>query len=160
MANSNPTDFLTIGLAQIAPVWLNRAGTLSKMLEQVRAAKEAGCQLVVFGEALLPGYPFWVELTNGAVFNSPMQKEIHAYYMDQAVQIEAGHLDPERLDRVARRASEAFNFVNHTNLGEPSGGGSMSRLVSPTSLRSTRMSRISPKSRAMMAVQRATMIQP
>ena len=87
-------DTLTIGLAQIAPVWLDRSGTLSKMLEQVRAAKEAGCQLVVFGEAVLPGYPFWVELTNGAVFNSPMQKEIHAHYMDQAVQIEAGHLDP------------------------------------------------------------------
>jgi len=87
-------DTLTIGLAQIAPVWLNRDGTLAKMLDQVRAAKEAGCQLAAFGEALLPGYPFWVELTNGAKFNSPMQKEIHAHYMDQAVQIEAGHLDP------------------------------------------------------------------
>ncbi len=86
-------DKLTIGLAQIAPVWLDRAGTLSKMVEQVRGAEEAGCQLLAFGEALLPGYPFWIEHTNGAVFNSPMQKEIHAHYMDQAVQIEAGHLD-------------------------------------------------------------------
>jgi nitrilase len=66
---------------------------MSKMLEQVSAAKEAGCQLVAFGEALLPGYPFWIERTNGALFNSPTQKEIHAHYMDQAVQIEAGHLD-------------------------------------------------------------------
>jgi len=63
-------------------------------MDQVLAAKEAGCQLVAFGEALLPGYPFWIELTNGAKFNSPVQKEIHAHYMDQAVQIEAGHLDP------------------------------------------------------------------
>lgn len=86
-------DKLAIGLAQIAPVWLDRAGTLSKMVEQVRGAEEAGCQLLAFGEALLPGYPFWIERTNGAVFNSPMQKEIHAHYMDQAVQIEAGHLD-------------------------------------------------------------------
>lgn len=86
-------DSLTIGLAQIAPVWLDRARTMSKILEQVPAAKEAGCQLLAFGEALLPGYPFWIERTNGAVFNSPMQKEIHAHYMDQAVQIEAGHLD-------------------------------------------------------------------
>jgi len=86
-------DKLAIGLAQIAPVWLDRAGTLSKMVEQVRGAEEAGCQLLAFGEALLPGYPFWIEHTNGAVFNSPMQKEIHAHYMDQAVQIEAGHLD-------------------------------------------------------------------
>ena len=51
------------------------------------------CNLVVFGEALLPGYPFWVELTDGARFNSKVQKEIHANYLDQAVQIEAGHLD-------------------------------------------------------------------
>jgi len=67
---------------------------MSKILDQVRAANEAGCHLVAFGEGLLPGYPFWIERTNGAVFNSPMQKEIHAHYMDQAVQIEAGHLDP------------------------------------------------------------------
>ena len=86
-------DTLTVGLAQIAPIWLDRALTLDKMLAQVDAAADAGCQLVAFGEALLPGYPFWIERTDGAVFNSPIQKEIHAHYMDQAVQIEAGHLD-------------------------------------------------------------------
>jgi len=93
MTRSYPKDTLTVGLAQIAPVWLDRAGTMSKILDQVRAASEAGCHLVAFGEGLLPGYPFWIERTNGAVFNSTMQKEIHAHYMDQAVQIEAGHLD-------------------------------------------------------------------
>lgn len=94
MTRSYPKDTLIVGLAQIAPVWLNRAETLSKILDQVRAASEAGCHFVAFGEGLLPGYPFWIERTNGATFNSPMQKEIHAHYMDQAVQIEAGHLDP------------------------------------------------------------------
>ena len=94
MIGFHPKDTLIVGLAQIAPVWLDRAGTLSKILDQVHAANAAGCQLVAFGEGLLPGYPFWIERTNGAVFNSTMQKEIHAHYMDQAVQIEAGHLDP------------------------------------------------------------------
>ncbi|MBE7535100.1 MAG: carbon-nitrogen hydrolase family protein [Anaerolineales bacterium] len=94
MTRSYLKDSLVVGLAQIAPVWLNRTGTLSKILDQVRAAGEAGCHLVAFGEGLLPGYPFWIERTNGATFNSPIQKEIHAHYMDQAVQIEAGHLDP------------------------------------------------------------------
>ena len=93
MTRSYPSETLTVGLAQIAPVWLDRAGTMAKILEQVRAAQDAGCQLVAFGEGLLPGYPFWIERTNGAVFNSPLQKEIHAHYLDQAVQIEAGHLD-------------------------------------------------------------------
>lgn len=87
-------DALTVGLAQIAPVWLDRERTLEKVLSAVSQAADQGCRLVAFGEALVPGYPFWLELTNGAAFNSPRQKAIHAHYLDQAVQIEAGHLDP------------------------------------------------------------------
>lgn len=87
-------DALTVGLAQIAPVWLDRERTLDKVLAAVAQAADQGCRLVAFGEALVPGYPFWLELTNGAAFNSPRQKAIHAHYLDQAVQIEAGHLDP------------------------------------------------------------------
>jgi len=93
MSDLNDKDSLTIGLAQIAPVWLNREKTLEKILEQVQAAADSDCQLVAFGEALLPGYPFWIERTDGAEFNSPVQKEIHAHYLDQAVQVEAGHLE-------------------------------------------------------------------
>ena len=87
-------DLLRVGLAQIAPVWLNREKTIEKVAGFIQRAAKNDCRLIVFGEALLPGYPFWVELTDGARFNSPMQKEIHAHYMDQAIQIEAGHLDP------------------------------------------------------------------
>jgi len=87
------SDFLTVGLAQISPVWLDRDATLEKMVRYVEQAQQSDCQLIAFGEALLPGYPFWLELTDGARFDSPLQKEIHAHYMDQAVQIESGHLD-------------------------------------------------------------------
>ena len=93
MIKSNAADRLTVGLAQIAPVWLKREHTLNKILEYVDNAAEQRCNLVVFGEGLLPGYPFWIERTNGAEFNSPRQKEMHAYYLANAVQIEAGHLD-------------------------------------------------------------------
>ena len=48
---------------------------------------------MAFGEALVPGYPFWLELTDGARFNSPLQKTIFAEYASQAVQPESGHLD-------------------------------------------------------------------
>ena len=94
-------DSLTVGLAQIAPVWLNREKTLAKMVGHVDQAAAQGCRLVAFGEALVPGYPFWIERTDGARFNSPVQKELHAYYANQAVQIEDGHLD--RLCRAASR---------------------------------------------------------
>ncbi len=93
------SDTLTVGLAQIAPVWLNRAQTLDKIIDYVERAARQECRLVAFGETLLPGYPFWVERTDGARFNSPVQKEIHAHYLKEAVQIDAGHLAP--LCRVA-----------------------------------------------------------
>ncbi|MEM9986254.1 MAG: carbon-nitrogen hydrolase family protein [Bacteroidota bacterium] len=88
----NPSPILKVALAQIAPVWLDRTQTLEKIYQYVRQAALAGCQLVVFGEGLLPGYPYWVSLTDGAAFDSPVQKEIHAHYLSQAVQIERGDL--------------------------------------------------------------------
>ncbi len=88
------SDRLTVGLAQIAPVWLDRDATLAKVVDWIARAAAAGCGFVAFGEALVPGYPFWIEHTDGARFESSLQKEIHAHYLDQAVQIEAGHLAP------------------------------------------------------------------
>ncbi|MDX2431323.1 MAG: carbon-nitrogen hydrolase family protein [Bacteroides sp.] len=85
---------LKVGLAQISPVWLNKELTLIKILDYVNKAGQQNCDLVVFGEALLPGYPFWLGLTHGADFNSKMQKEIHAHYIRNAVRIEKGDLDP------------------------------------------------------------------
>lgn len=86
-------DILKIGLAQITPIWFKREKTLERVLVTVSKAADEGCELVVVGgEATVPGYPFWLELTGGAAFNSPLQKEIHAEYMQQAVQIERGDL--------------------------------------------------------------------
>jgi nitrilase len=93
MSSTEPSKCLTVGIAQISPVWLNRKRTLDKIIEYVCSAAQKGCELVVFGEALLPGYPFWIERTNGARFNSPLQKDIHAHYLQNAVQIEAGDLN-------------------------------------------------------------------
>lgn len=84
---------LKIAMAQIAPVWLNKQGTLAKIEAAIIEAAKDQCELIVFGEGLLPGYPFWVALTDGAAFDSTVQKELHAHYIRNAVQIEAGDLD-------------------------------------------------------------------
>ena len=96
---------LKIALAQLAPVWLRRAATLAKVEQSIAQAAAAGARLVVFGEALVPGYPFWVEATDGARFDSPLQKELFAHYLREAVTLEAGHLDGVRT--LARRHSIA-----------------------------------------------------
>jgi nitrilase len=84
---------LTVAMAQIAPVFLDRAATLAKVVARIREAGQRGSGLVVFGEALVPGYPFWLSRTDGARFEADDQKELHALYADQAVQVEAGHLE-------------------------------------------------------------------
>lgn len=88
------TDQLRLGFAQMAPVWLDRKATIEKMLVYVHQAGEQGCDLLAFGEALLPGYPYWLDFTGGARFNNEEQKVWHAHYLEQAVQIERGDLEP------------------------------------------------------------------
>ena len=85
---------LTVGLAQIAPVWLQKEATINKVVAWIDDAAGKGCDLVAFGEALVPGYPFWVERTDGAKFESDLQKSLFAHYVSQGVCIEDGDLDP------------------------------------------------------------------
>lgn len=89
---SNPNT-LSVGLAQISPVWLNKEATIEKIKSYISDAATQDCELVVFGESILPGYPYWLSFTNGAAFNSQIQKEIHAHYIKNSLQIEAGDLD-------------------------------------------------------------------
>ncbi len=87
-------DHLTVAAVQMAPIWLDRDRTVAKVVDRLHEAARGGAQLVTFGEALVPGYPFWIERTDGARFESAIQKSLHAHYLDQAVQVEAGHLAP------------------------------------------------------------------
>ncbi|EAQ42472.2 carbon-nitrogen hydrolase family protein [Polaribacter sp. MED152] len=86
-------NLLKVALAQIAPVWLNKEKTLEKIEQSIVNAAQENCELIVFGEALLPGYPFWIALTNGAAWNSTTQKEIHAHYIRNSITIEKGELN-------------------------------------------------------------------
>ena len=84
---------LKIALAQIAPVWLDKKRTLEKVEQSIIDAANEGCELIVFGEGLVPGYPFWLALTGGAEWDTKVNKELHAHYIRNSIQIEAGDLD-------------------------------------------------------------------
>jgi nitrilase len=85
-------SILKVALAQIAPVWLDKAATLSKVKQSIREAGDQGCELIVFGEGLIPGYPWWLSITHASAWDDRIQKEIHAHYARNAVQIEKGDL--------------------------------------------------------------------
>nr|WP_299072712.1 carbon-nitrogen hydrolase family protein [uncultured Allomuricauda sp.] len=86
-------NLLKVALAQIAPVWLDKQATLEKIEQTILEAAEEKAELLVFGEAFLPGYPFWLAYTEGAAWNLKVNKELHAHYARNSIQIEAGELD-------------------------------------------------------------------
>ena len=84
---------LKVAMAQIAPIWLNKLETLKKVENSIIEASEKNCELIVFGEGLVPGYPFWLALTGGAEWDTKINKEIHGHYVRNAVTIEKGDLN-------------------------------------------------------------------
>jgi len=117
-----------IALAQIAPVFLSRDATIEKVVARVKEAADAGAALVAFGETLIPGYPRWLELTDGARFEDPIQKRLHARYLREAVCIEEGHLEPVRDARdlvpqsLVPRQVDRFGRSRRRLLGRDGGG--------------------------------------
>lgn len=97
---------MRVAAAQIAPVLLDRAATLKKVLERAREAARAGARLVAFPESLVPGYPSWLARTGGAAFDDPLQKALHARYLDQAVELPGPEL--EQLLEVSRQTGASL----------------------------------------------------
>ncbi|WP_431125338.1 carbon-nitrogen hydrolase family protein [Flagellimonas flava] len=86
-------NHLKVALAQIAPVWLDKQATIQKIEATILEAAKEKSELLIFGEAFLPGYPFWLAYTEGAAWDLKVNKELHAHYARNSVQIEAGELD-------------------------------------------------------------------
>jgi len=96
---------MKVGIAQIAPVFLDRDATLRRVVARVDEAAQRGCKLVCFGEAIVPGYPVWLSRTGGARFDDTEQKQMHSRYLHESVDLEGGDLDV--VCEAARRQSIA-----------------------------------------------------
>ncbi|MEO7244511.1 MAG: nitrilase-related carbon-nitrogen hydrolase, partial [Rubrivivax sp.] len=82
-----------IAIAQLAPVFLDRAATLAKAVATLDEAARGGARLVVFPEAFVPGYPAWMwRLRPGT--DMALTEQLHALACAQAVDIGAGALAP------------------------------------------------------------------
>lgn len=95
---------LRVALAQITPALLDRDATIERVVRAIDEAHAGGASLVAFGEALVPGYPVWLSRAGGAKFDDPLQKAIHARYVREAVDIEAGDL--KRVQEACARSRE------------------------------------------------------
>lgn len=93
---------MKVAIAQIAPVLLDRARTLEKVLRAIGESADRGAKLVAFGETLVPAYPLWLCRTDAARFDAADQKELHALYVDQGVRIDESGGDLAGVCRVAK----------------------------------------------------------
>jgi nitrilase len=89
-----------VAVVQKPPVLLDLPATLGRAIESLEEAAANRSNLVVFPEAYLPGYPTWIwRLRPGG--DMALSGDIHARLRDNAVDIDAGGLEP--LLQAARR---------------------------------------------------------
>src|SRR5579864_3160775 len=116
MSNMHNAPF-KVAIAQVAPVFLDRAATLEKACELIVDAGHAGARLIVFPAAFIPGYPFWIwSIPPG---EKALLNDLHAQLLANAVIIPSETTD--RLCRMAQRARLAV--VMGMSERDPQSGG-------------------------------------
>src|SRR5262249_4132964 len=106
---------VAVAAVQAAPVFLDLPASLDKVEELVRTAAADGAQLVVFGEAFLPGFPIW-----NAVLPPIDQHEWRERLVAGSIVVPGPHTD--RRGRIARThgvtLSGGINERNPNTLGQ------------------------------------------
>lgn len=92
---------LKVAAVQAAPVYLNMEASVEKALGLIRDAAKKGARLVVFPEAFLPGYPYWVW----------MDDPISVMPFTQALYTQALECPGPELSRIAACANENNIYV-------------------------------------------------
>lgn len=78
---------LNLGIAQLAPVWLDKPATTELIIRTIAQASAQGIELLAFSETFLSGYPFWVCRTNGSAFEDARQERAYAQFLEAAAEI-------------------------------------------------------------------------
>jgi len=106
---------VSVAAVQAAPVFLDLEATLDKVESLAAEAASHGAELVVFGEAFLPGFPIW-----GGVLPPVEQHELHERLVEESIVVPGPETD--RLARLAERLavvlSIGVNERNEASLGQ------------------------------------------
>lgn len=80
-------DRIVVAVVQMAPVFLDPGATIDRVCSRIADAARAGAKLILFPEALLPGYPRGLDF--GAVVGSRSAegRALFARYLDQSIDV-------------------------------------------------------------------------
>lgn len=98
---STERNAVTVAAVQACPVFLDRDATIERLVTTIKEAAASGARLVVFPEAIVPGYPDWV-------WRLPAWSDTAWYHRlhDQAVEIPS-----PATDQLGAAAAEAGVWV-------------------------------------------------
>lgn len=92
-----------LAAAQLAPVFMDRDATISKVVAAIDEAGRHGAGIVGFGEALVPGYPMWIY--GAAGWDDPVTKRVFAQLQENSVEV------PSRATQVLCDAAKRAGIV-------------------------------------------------
>lgn len=89
-----------VGLVQDSPVFFDKEETLKKTEELTKKYAAEGCQLLVFPESFIPGYPRGFTFGANIGRRSPEGKKLYAEYYNNSIDLKGE--DGKRLEDLAR----------------------------------------------------------
>lgn len=98
---NNENEKFTAAAVQMAPVFLNKAETIGKVISLIEEAGEKGASLIVFPEAIIPTYPYWPK-DIGSV--EGRKHILDAYIELHKNSVEIPDADTEKLCKAAKKA--------------------------------------------------------
>lgn len=79
---------IRVSIAQSAPVYHDKQGSLAKALDLIQQASDQGAQLIAFGETWFPGYPVWLDVCPTAgLWNHEPTKRIFGELRQNSISI-------------------------------------------------------------------------
>ena len=111
---------ITVSIAQITPVFLNREATIDKAIIAIAEAAANGAKLIVFPETFIPGYPEWVWMN--APGKKSLSNPLYQRMLEQSVAV--GDSSTKRLCEAARDA-EIFLVMGINERNAEASNGSL-----------------------------------
>ncbi len=85
---------IKVAISQHAPEYLDLNGTMDKACEIIKQAAQQQCQLLVFGETWVSGYPVWLDyLPKVALWDHPPTKQVFARMHQQSVDVNGDEVE-------------------------------------------------------------------
>ncbi len=112
---------MKIAIAQVPPLFLNKAACIDKIVEIVKEASGNGASLLVFPEAFIGGYPVWIWRLRPGSDSAPCA-ELYNKLVEQACNLRNDDLAP------VLNAAKKYNITLICGLNERDACGSQSTL--------------------------------